>query len=361
MSSAKPQVIVIGGGQAGLAAGYHLARAGTEFVILDAESRTGDQWRRRWDSLRLFTPAKHSWLPGSPWQRPGNDRPTKDETADYLADYVATWRLPVQASTRVVRVSRNGSGFVVGTDTGEFHAPGVIVATGADATPRVPALSADCDPGITQLHSCDYRNPSGVPGARALVVGFGTSGAEIAIELAQAGRQVVLAGRPTPVVPGPLLAVAGDVWWQLLTRVFSRTTPIGRRMAPQVVGHGAPLIGISPRDVRGAGVRVVGRIETTIDGQPAADGEPLAVDTVVWCTGFHGDFGWLDVPGLALDARGYPIAPFGLVDGVPGLGFVGMPFQTRLASQLLGGVGDDAGRVVAGLLAAGATRGTVPA
>ncbi|WP_296667747.1 NAD(P)-binding domain-containing protein [Demequina sp.] len=347
----RQDVIVIGGGQAGLAAGYHLARAGARFAILDDRARTGDAWRDRWSTLRLFTPARHAALPGQPWDMAGRDYPSRDQVIDYLDGYATRFALPVTHDARVLSVTRDPHGFTVTTEDRTWHARAVIVATGATSLPRIPALAAELDPRIVQLHSSAYRDPSGLPEGRVLVVGYGTSGAEIALELAQAGREVTIAGKPTPHPPNAVLAIAGGAWWLVLTRVLTRRTPIGRKVAPHVTAHGAPLIRISPRDVERAGVRHVGRVSGVADGHPVADGAAQQVDAVVWCTGYQGDFAWLDVAGLRVDDRGYPVAPFGLVDGAPGLGFVGMPFQTRLASPLLGGVGDDAALVVESMLA----------
>ncbi|WP_295119602.1 NAD(P)/FAD-dependent oxidoreductase [uncultured Leifsonia sp.] len=343
-------VVVIGAGQAGLAAGYHLKRAGVDFAILDAETAVGDQWRRRWDSLRLFTPARHDGLPGSPVPGAAGRCPTGRETADYLADYARRWELPVVSGTRVTRLASDADGFLVSTDAGARRARSVVVATGATTVPNMPAVAASLDPRISQLHSEQYREPASVPGERVLVVGYGTSGAQIAMELSHAGRDVVIAGDHTAAIPRAFLAVAGELWWIVLTRVMTRKTPVGRRVAPKATTHGSPLIGISPKDVRAAGVREAGRVESAEDGLPVVDGAALDVDAVVWCTGYRGDFSWIDVPGLEIDVHGFPVALFGLAPGVPGLGFVGMPFQTGLASQLIGGVGDDAAHVVRTLL-----------
>lgn len=343
-------VVVIGAGQAGLATGYHLKRAGVDFAILDAETSVGNQWRKRWDSLRLFTPARHDGLPGSPAPGPGGRYPTGRETADYLADYARRWELPVVSGRRVTRLASDAGGFLVTTDAGTRSARSVVVATGATTVPHVPAVAASLDPRISQLHSEQYREPASVPGQRVLVVGYGTSGAQIAMELSHAGRDVVIAGKHTAAIPRAFLAVAGELWWIVLTRVMTRKTPVGRRVAPKATAHGSPLIGISPKDVRAAGVREAGRVESAEDGLPVVDGAALDVDAVVWCTGYRGDFSWIDAPGLEIDVHGFPVAEFGLAPEVPGLGFVGMPFQTGLASQLIGGVGDDADHVVRTLL-----------
>ncbi|MDT3683408.1 MAG: NAD(P)/FAD-dependent oxidoreductase [Truepera sp.] len=340
-------VIVIGGGQAGLAAAYHLMRAGADFVVLDASERTGDVWRQRWDSLRLFTPAHHDGLPGMPFPAPPGSFPAKDEVAGYLSQYVDRFSLPVRNGVRVTRLTRVGSHFEVLTSQGSIIAGAVVVATGANQLPHVPALAQSLDPHIGQLHSHAYRSPDSVPPGEVLVVGFGTSGAEIAEELALAGRTVSISGEPTFHIPDPVLKVAGELYWHFIHRVLTRRTPIGRKAAPKIVASGAPLIRISASRVEAAGVKRVPRVVSVTEGRPVlADGSLVNADVVVWCTGYAPDFSWIDVPGVSFDERGWPRAPYGLVENVEGLAFVGVPFQVGLTSVLLGGVGRDAAIVV---------------
>src|SRR5581483_1342579 len=176
-------VIVIGGGQAGLSVGYCLARAGVRFVILDAQARVGDTWRARWDSLRLFTPAKFDSLVGMPFPAPRNAFPTKHEMADYLESYAARFRLPVQSGVRVERLYRRGAQFVAQSGSREFEAARVVVAMANWQRPRLPPFAAALCPDIVQLHSRDYRNPRQLQLGGVLVVGAGNSGAEIAMEV----------------------------------------------------------------------------------------------------------------------------------------------------------------------------------
>jgi len=346
------QVIVIGGGQAGLAVGHLLKDRGLDLVILDAEPQTGDQWRRRWDTLRLFTPAHHDGLPDRPFPAERGSFPSRNDVAAYLAGYGDHFELPITRDTRVTRVERDGSGFLVTTTRGRYSSDFVVIATGACALPSVPKFAAGLDARISQIHSSFYVSPGKLPAGKVLVVGYGTSGAEIAEELAISGRDVVIAGTPTATVPGPLLKLAGDAWWLVLNHVLSLRTPIGRKVAPQATGRGAPLIRISPRQLRAAGVREIGRIVGVKNGLPVtADGSTVAADVIIWCTGYRGDFSWIDVDGLQADPHGYVEAPFGSPAGVEGIAFLGMPFQSKLASPLLGGVGGDA-RIVADRIAA---------
>jgi putative flavoprotein involved in K+ transport len=340
-------VVVIGGGQAGLAAAYHLMRAGLDFVVLDADDRTGDEWRRRWDSLRLFTPARHDGLPGMAFPaRPGSF-PGKDEVADYLTEYVERFSLPVRNGVRVSQLKRADGHFEVFVSQGLITAGAVVVATGANQLPHVPALAHSLDPHIVQLHGHEYRSPGSVPPGKVLVVGFGTSGAEIAEELSLAGRAVSISGEPNFHIPDPVLRLAGNLYWQFIHRVLTRRNPIGRKAAPKVKASGAPLIRISASQVAAAGVERVPRVVSVAEGRPAlADGSLVEADVVVWCTGYRPDYSWIDVPGLRFDERGWPQASFGLVEEVEGLAFVGVPFQVGLTSTLLGGAGRDAAIVV---------------
>jgi len=349
--AAHHQTIVIGGGQAGLAVGHLLKQRGLDLVILDAEHATGDQWRRRWNTLRLFTPARHDGLPDLPFPAAGGSFPGRDEVAAYLTAYAERFDLPVVHDTRVTGVARQGAIYQVATSRGAYTADAVVVATGACNLPSVPELAAGLDPRIRQIHSHSYVSVDDLPNGSVLVVGYGTSGAEIAEELAASGRDVAIGGTPTPNIPDPLLKVAGGAWWLVLNHVLSLKTPIGRKVAPRVAAHGAPLIRVSPKRVRAAGVHEVGRVVGVKNGLPQlADGSTVQADVVVWCTGYHGDFGWIEVDGLTTDSKGYVEAPFGFPAGVDGLAFLGMPFQSKLASPLLGGVGGDA-RMVADRIA----------
>lgn len=187
---ATGQTIIIGGGQAGLAAGYYLALHNTSFIILDENVHTGDTWRRHWDSLRLFTPSRYNRLPGMPF--PGDDFyfPTKDEVADYLEEYAKGFKLPVQHGVKVKELTRTGREYQVSTNLERLTAQSVIVATGAYQKPHTPSFAGELDPAIVQLHSSAYCNPQQLPSPNILVVGAGNSGAEISLELARAGKKV---------------------------------------------------------------------------------------------------------------------------------------------------------------------------
>ena len=347
MGTQRFDTVVVGGGQAGLTVGYHLARRGRPFLILDENDRVGDAWRKRWDSLHLFTNAWAVGLPGMRYPGPRLAFPSKDEYADYLEAYAERWALPVRTGARVTRV-RAGSGgaFVVTLGGDEIEADHVVVTTGANHAPRVPELADGLDPRIVQLHSVGYRNPDGVPAGPVLVVGTGNSGAELALELART-RPVLLAGPDPDEIPVPLTTATSAMVLPLLLlvqrHVLTLRTPMGRRAAAQ--HRTVPLIRTRTRDLAAAGVERVPRVVGTRDGLPLLDGGRVAeVGCVVWCTGFRTDLGWLDLP--ACDDDGRVLHDRGMSTTVPGLAFVGLHFQFALASETIAGVGRDAAWVV---------------
>jgi len=347
------QTIVIGGGQAGLAAGYFLAQQNDSFTILDENRRTGEVWRNRWDSLRLFTPSKYNGLPGMPFPKPDFYFPTKDEAADYLEAYAGRFNLPVQHGVKVELLTYNDQGYRISTGAGSFHARNVIVATGPYQKPYTPAFAQELDPTILQVHSSAYRNPGQISVQNILVVGAGNSGAEIGLELARAGKRVWLAGRDVGRIPADKVGriLGGRPYWWFISRVLSVVTPIGRKMRSNVLYHGAPLIRASRQEVLDAGIESIPRISGVLSGKPKVeDGRSLPAEGVIWATGFRPDFKWIDLP--VFDENGYPRHQRGIVQGAPGLYFVGLPFQTALTSALLGGVGADAA-YIAGQIANG--------
>ena len=332
--------IVVGAGQAGLSAGYHLQQRDVDFVIVDARERVGDVWRNRWDSLRLFTPAKYSGLPGMPFPAEPMHLPDKDEVADYLERYAERFDLPVRSGTRAESLVRDGERWILRTSRGTLEADNVVVATGPFQRPHVPDFAARLSPDIHQLHSSEYRSPFDLPDGPVLVVGAGNSGAQIALELAR-HRPVWLAGRDTGHLPRRLLGRDLFDWlWPLMHR-FSLDTRLGRRSRRRASGGGDALIGIPERTLREGGVVRVGRVESERDGWPVADGSVLHPRAIVWCTGFVSDYySWIDAP--VFDERGVPRHRRGVVADAPGLYFLGLRFQHRMTSSLVGGVRHDA-------------------
>jgi putative flavoprotein involved in K+ transport len=336
--------IIIGGGQAGLALGYHLAQQGREFLILDAYSRVGDAWRRRWDSLRLFTPAKYDGLPGSSFPGDRLSFPTKDQMADYLEHYADQMGLPVRTGVRVEALGRDGDAYVVASANQTWRARNVVVASGPCQVPRQPAYAGELSADIRQLHASAYRGPDQLQPGPALVVGMGNSGTEIALELSRT-HQTSVAGRPSgelPVRHGraaarfvlPIVRFAG-------LHVLTLGTPIGRKAAPGFLSSATPLIRTKRDDLERAGVRMVSRVTDVRDGLPVLEGgQALEVANVVWCTGFREDYSWIELD--VFDSDGRPRQRRGVVDSSRGLYFLGNEFLYAVASATLPGVGRDA-------------------
>lgn len=335
--------VVIGGGQAGLAIGYHLMRQDRDVVILDAHERVGDAWRLRWDSLRLFTPAKYDGLPGMPFPGDGLAFPSKDELADYLETYARRFQLPVRTGVRVDGLWREDGLFVVSAGDRRWTAERVIVTTGAFHEPRVPDFARRLGASVVQLHSAEYRNPGQLQPGPALVVGLGNSGAEIALELSRThptsvsgtpgGELPVRHGRAAARFIFPIVRFGG-------LHVLSFGSPIGRRVLPQLANHTAPLIRTRRKELAAAGVASVGRVTGVSDGLPVVDGRALAVTNVIWCTGFQSDFGWMQVP--AFDEAGRIRQWRGVVESVPGLYVLGLDFMYSVNSDSLPGIVRDA-------------------
>jgi putative flavoprotein involved in K+ transport len=357
-SSAAPagrevfDVIVIGAGQAGLSVGYHLSRTGnTRFVILEANARIGDSWRMRWDSLRLFTPARFDGLDGMPFPAPAAHFPTKDEMADYLKAYAAHFRLPVRTGVRVERLFERNGRYVVSTGAQEIEARQVVIAMGKYQRPKMPEFASALRETITQLHSSAYRKSTQLQPGSVLLIGAGNSGADIALETARSGREVWLAGRTPGEVPFRPESVFGRKVMQPLVlrlifhRLLSVQTPLGRKVRPSLLHKAGPLIRVKSRDLAAAGVHRVPRVVGVSDGLPLLeDGRTLSVQNVIWCTGFHAGFNWIDLPIFAVD--GEPKHRSGVVDGKEGLYFVGLHFLHAMTSGMVHGVGRDASRIV---------------
>ena len=351
----RVETVIIGGGQAGLSVGYHLARRGRRFVILEANARVGDSWRTRWDSLRLFTPARFDALDGMPFPASPGYFPTKDEMGNYLEAYVERFRLPVRTGTRVTRLSRSGDRYLVDAGGKRFEADNVVIAMATFQKPRVPAFAPELDPSIIQMHSADYRNLSQLRAGGVLVVGAANSGAEIAIEAVRGGHETWLSGPDVGSVPFQFDGFMGRaILTRLLFRVFfhrvmTLDTPIGRKVRPKLLHHAAPLIRTKPNDLAAAGVQRVGRTTGVRDGRPVlADGRVVDAANVVWCTGYHPGFSWIDLP--VFDEEGEPRQDRGVVRGEPGLYFVGLHFLYAMSSTMIHGVGRDADHV-AGVIA----------
>jgi putative flavoprotein involved in K+ transport len=354
-------VVIVGAGQAGLALGYHLARKGLRFIILDANPRIGDQWRNQWESLRLFTPARYDGLPGMRFPAPAFHYPLKDEMADYLESYAERFQLPVRNGTRVDRLTNNGDRFVVQAGIHTIEAENVIVAMGDHQYPRVPAFAEDLDPSIVQLHSSEYRNPSQLQDGDVLIVGAGNSGAEIAMDVVGTHRTWV-AGRNTGQIPFDITGFAARlilvrlVLRGLFHRVLTIDTPIGRTIRPKILSMGGPLIRTKRKHMAKAGIEFLPRVAGVQSGLLLLDdGRTLEVANVVWCTGYHPGFeAWIDLP---VHGDREPLHEGGIVPSQPGLYFVGLLFLYALSSEMIQGVSRDAERIAKSIEARRASSG----
>jgi putative flavoprotein involved in K+ transport len=351
------ETVIVGGGQAGLAVGYHLTRRGRSCVILDANDRIGDSWRKRWPSLRLYSPARAAALPGMRFPAPSHSFPSGHDMGDYLETYAREFALPVRTGIAVDGLERNGDGYVVMAGDRRYEAENVVVATGVfqHDHPVTPAFAAELDPGIRQLHSADYRSPAQLQAGPVLVVGAAHSGGDIAYEVARAGHPTLLSGRDTGQIPFDIEGRGARVVFPLLgfvaTRILTVSTPIGRKARPVIRAHGGPLLRVKRTDLEAAGVeRVVERAVGVEDGKPVlADGRVVDAANVIWCTGFRNEYGWIRLP-LPLDADGFPEQKRGAVPSSPGLYFVGLPFLHSFASMLIIGAGRDGEKVAKHIL-----------
>jgi putative flavoprotein involved in K+ transport len=345
MSTEHFETVVIGGGQAGLTAGHYLTQNRASFAILEANERVGDAWRKRWESLRLFTPAKFSRLPGM--RIPGAPAwsfVTKDEMAEYLEEYAHRFKLPVRTGVAVDGLTKLDGHFVVSAGDLRLEAENVIVATGAHRIPKRPDFAPELGPEIVQLHSSEYCDPSQLQSGYVLVVGAGNSGAEIAYELAET-RRVVLAGKSPGQIPVPHGSLRFRPGFRVFRffghRVLRVDTMLGRKLGPKLLEKGDPLIRRREQDLAAVGVERVGRVVGVERSLPLLeDGSVVDVPNVIWCTGFRTDFNWIDLP--VFDAVGQPRHYRGVVESEPGLYFLGLVFQYSFSSDVLPGRGRDA-------------------
>ncbi|MGW6270734.1 ArsO family NAD(P)H-dependent flavin-containing monooxygenase [Streptomyces sp. NPDC055060] len=345
-------VVVIGGGQAGLAAGYHLRRQGVGFVILDAQSTPGGAWRHTWDSLHLFSPAAFSSLPGRPMPaQSGETYPDAGHVANYLADYEQRYDLPVQHPVQVNAVRPEGERLRVEADAGAWSARAVISATGTWWRPFLPAVAGRGMFAGRQLHTVGYRSPADFAGQRVVVVGGGNSGAQIAADLALAGIEL------TWVTQRPARFLADDIDGRAL---FDAATARRRALDQGAADTGGvaslgDIVAVPPvRAARDGGLLKAAPMfqRLVADGVQWADGSRAEADAVIWCTGFRPALSHLAPLGLR-GSRGRIPTEGTRALGEPRLHLLGYGDWTGPASATLIGVGRparDAARQIRSLL-----------
>ncbi|MER6612172.1 ArsO family NAD(P)H-dependent flavin-containing monooxygenase [Streptomyces xantholiticus] len=280
-------VVVIGGGQSGLAAGYHLRRLGVDFVILDARATPGGAWQHTWDSLRLFSPAAYSSLPGRLMPpQPGETYPDAQHVVDYLADYEKRYELPVQHGVSVSGVHRDGPFLRIGTDCGDWTARAVVSATGRWSRPFLPAVPGRDLFAGRLLHTVEYRRPQDFAGQSVIVVGGGNSGAQIAADLTLDGIDM------TWVTQRPPRFLTDDIDGRVLFDVATarrRALDEGRTETGGVASLG-DIVAVPPvRAARDAGLLTARPMfeRLTANGVEWADASRTEADAVIWCTGFR--------------------------------------------------------------------------
>jgi len=405
MSAEEIDTLVIGAGQAGIAASEHLGRAGIPHLVLE-RARIAERWRsERWDSLVTNGPVWHDRFPGMEFPRtPPDGFAPKEEVADYLADYAKMIAAPIRTGVTVTEVSRRQGvpGFQVETSAGRFHAMSVIAATGPFQKPVIPAVIPE-SAGVFQLHSASYRNPAQLPPGAVLVVGAGSSGVQIAEELLGAGRRVFLSVGPHDRPPRSYRG-RDFVWWLGVLGKWDAAAPNpGTEHVTIAVSGAKGGHTIDFRRLAAAGMILTGCAERFENGtmtfagdlnaniargdanylslldeadayvkafgldlpeepgarQFVADAacikEPVrsldfareGIGTVLWATGYVQDYSWIKAG--AFDERGRPKHQRG-ASTEPGLYFLGLPWQSRRGSSFLWGVWHDA-RHVADLIA----------
>ncbi|CAN3978205.1 ArsO family NAD(P)H-dependent flavin-containing monooxygenase [Kitasatospora purpeofusca] len=275
----RTQVLVIGGGQAGLAAGYYLRRAGLDFAILDGATAPGGAWQHYWDSLRLFSPAGYSALPGRPMpQQAGQAYPDATHVVSYLAEYEKRYELPVHRPAWAERVDRTEGGLFTRTSLGDWHSDALILATGNWERPFVPAAPGRREFTGRQLHTYGYRSAAGFAGQRVVVVGGGNSGAQIAADLHRVATVRWVTQRTARFLPDD---IDGRALFEIATR---RVQDDGPRISDL-----GDIVATAPvRAARAAGLTahpMFARLTAT--GPAWSDGTTWPADAVIWCTGFR--------------------------------------------------------------------------
>jgi len=331
--------VVIGAGQAGLAMGYYLQQSNKKFLILEKGLQSGNVWKKRYDSLKLFTPRIFSSLPGLPIDGDKHDFPSKDDIAIYLHDYATNFNLPIQFETEVIEVTNTNGIFTVVTNKGAANAKNIVVATGAFQNKYIPPFADKISKRVFQIHSSEYKNPSQLQEGTVIIVGGGNSGAQIAVELSSMKNTYISVGSTLSFLP-LFVARKSIFWWFDKLGLLKATSSsiIGEKLHQR----GDPIFGFElKKAIKDWEVTVKGRVvNAEMDYLIFDDQSNLQVDNIIWSTGFKPDFSWIQIPGV-LNAEGNVKHKRGVTTN-KGLYFLGLPWQHRRGSSLLLGVGDDA-------------------
>lgn len=331
--------IVIGAGQAGLAAAFYLKKFKHNFLIIDKGKEVGESWKNRYDSLVLFTPRMYDALPGLTLEGERHGFPAKDEIVTYLKQYVKAFDLPIQFQTEVVKMQHQQDLFTIETNQGIVQSKQVIVATGAFQSPRIPSFSRNITNDVFQIHSSQYKNPAQLKEGNALVVGGGNSGAQIAYELSKERETFLAISNKITYLP-LVIQEKSIFWWFDKFGILKASA--NSFLGKTIQKKGDPIFGyelkealkrkeiiLKPRVINGIHNEITFEDETT-----------TKVQNIIWATGFHSIYPWLKIDDL-FNAEGKIIHHRG-VTNVKGLYFIGLPWQHRRGSALLQGVGFDA-------------------
>lgn len=338
-------VVVIGGGQAGLAAGYHLKIADIPFVILDANSQIGDTWRKRWDSLELFTPRPFASLPGLKVNKKYGYYPKKDEIADYFESYADKFKLPTKSGMNVTNVTKSSSSFVIEVGQQTILAQNIIIATGPYAAAFIPESAKKLNSDIYQIHSSQYKNPKQIKSDSVTIVGGGNSATQLAEELFAAGKSVTLICSKMPwFLPKTIVGIS-SYWWFYLSGTLH--SDANSHISKYVRKRGDGIIGLTVKKLikNGSIKHEISRVtDTTTNSLVLANVKRIPVSSIIWATGFKPSYDWLNVGGT-IGNKDEPIQ-FKGVSPVAGVYWIGLPWQSKMNSGIITGVGSDARLII---------------
>lgn len=336
-------LIIIGAGQAGLTMGYYLKQEGYNFLLLEAGKQVGDSWRNRYDSLQLFTPGSYSSLPGMALIGEKNEFPYKDEIATYLEEYARHFQLPVQLQTEVLKIKKEKEIFELHTPTEVLQTKKVIIASGGFQQPFIPSVSANLSSHIFQIHSSQYKSSPQIPQGKALVVGGGNSGMQIAVELAKTHEVTVSISHPLTFLP---LQLFGKSIFNLLEKVGLLYAEINTKRGRWFQKRKDPIFGFEGKKlIRNGAIKLQEKVVSASGNNIMfQNGDIYSAESVIWSTGFVQNYNWIEIE-QAVNEKGFPNHIKG-ISPVKGLYYIGLPWQSQRGSALICGVGKDAAYVL---------------